>query len=227
MCYIAAMNISPELLPATWLWLSWAAYLSLLLVAARRAPWQRLGDGERIHVYLGSCVALMVIWTIKAGVNPGLSFHYLGATLVTLMFGWELAFIGLSVALLGTTIGQGGDWGAFCVNMLVKGALPVLFSHWLLRLVQGRLPSNVFIYIFINAFFGAALALLVGHVAVAGVLGAAGAYTGAYLVSEYLAFTPLMMFSEAWITGMLVAIFVGYRPNWLTTFEDSTYLHGR
>lgn len=227
MCYIAAMNISQELLPPPWLWLAWAAYLSLLLVAARRAPWGRLRDGESIHVYLGSCVALMVIWTIKAGVNPGLSFHYVGATLFTLMFGWELALIGLSLALVGTTIGLGGEWAAFSVSILAKGALPVFLSHWLLRLVQDRLPPNVFIYIFINAFFGAALALLVGHVAVAGVLGAAGAYTGPYLVSEYLAFTPLMMFSEAWITGMLVAIFVGYRPNWLTTFEDNKYLHGK
>lgn len=227
MCYIAAMNITQELLPTPWLWLSWAAYLTLLLAAIRQARWERLKDGELIHVYLGSCVALMVMWTVKAGIDPGLSFHYLGATLFTLMFGWELAFIGLSLALLGTTIGLGGEWGAFCVNVLAKGALPVVFSHWLLRLVQDRLPPNVFVYIFINAFFGAALALLLGHFAVAGVLGAAGAYTGAYLVSEYLVFTPLMMFSEAWITGMLVAIFVGYRPNWLTTFEDSKYLHGK
>ena len=58
-------------------------------------------------------------------------------------------------------------------------------------------------------------------------LWAAGAYTLQDLLSDYLAFVPLMMFSEAWITGMLIAIFVGYRPGWLITFDDSRYLHGK
>jgi len=184
-------------------------------------------NNELMHVYLGSCVALMVLWSIKAGITPGLSFHYLGATLFTLMFGWELALVAFSLVIIGTTLSAGGAWSTYSVDVLTQGALPILFSYGLLRIAQRRLPAHVFIYIFVNAFFGAALAILVGSLAVAGLLGAAGTYSGEYLVSEYLAFSPLMMFSEAWITGMLIAIFVGYRPNWLLTFEDSRYLHGK
>ena len=69
--------------------------------------------------------------------------------------------------------------------------------------------------------------MLASSLAVAAILGYAGAYTSQHILSEYLAFAPLMMFSEAWITGMLIAIFVGYRPGWLSTFEDSRYLHGK
>ncbi len=215
------------LVPSTWLWIGYVLYASLLVVAVSRAPWSTLKDNERMHVYLGSCVGLMVIWTVKAGISPGLSFHYLGATLFTLMFGWRLALVGFSLVLAGTTLSIGGDWLGFAMTLLCKGALPILVSHFLHRLIQEQLPAHVFIYIFLNAFFTAALTVLASSLAVAAILGAAGAYTSQHLLSEYLAFAPLMMFSEAWITGMLIAIFVGYRPEWLSTFDDSRYLHGK
>ncbi len=221
------MVISVGLVPSAWLWIAYLLYASLLVAAVSRAPWSSLKHNERMHVYLGSCVGLMVIWTVKAGISPGLSFHYLGATLFTLMFGWRLALVGFTVVLAGTTFSIGGDWLGFAMTMLCKGAVPILISHSLDRLFQVKLPAHVFVYIFLNAFFTAGLAILASSLAVATVLGAAGAYTSQHLLSEYLAFAPLMMFSEAWITGMLIAAFVGYRPGWLSTFEDSRYLHGK
>lgn len=227
MWYTGQMVVTAELIPNTWIWVGSFLYALLLAGAIRGAPWRLLQDNQRMHVYLGACVGLMVIWSIKAGVSPGLTFHYLGATLLTLMFGWQLAIIALSLVLFGTNVSLGGEWQGFALTMLCKGALPVLLSHGLLRLVQRKLPANVFIYIFLNAFLTAALAIFVSTVAIAALFEAAGTYTSQYLLSDYLAFTPLMMFSEAWITGMLIAIFVGYRPSWLATFEDRRYLHGK
>ncbi len=221
------MVMTVALVPSTWLWIGYVLYACLLVAAVSQAPWSTLKDNERMHVYLGTCVGLMVIWTVKAGISPGLSFHYLGATLFTLMFGWRLALVGFSLVLAGTTLSIGADWLGFAMTMLCKGALPILVSHGLHRLFQEKLPAHVFIYIFLNAFFTAALAVLASSLAVAAILGYAGAYTSQHLLSEYLAFAPLMMFSEAWVTGMLIAIFVGYRPGWLSTFEDSRYLHGK
>ncbi len=227
MCYIAAMIITDALVSNVWLWMGFGLYAYLLFAAVRSAAWSSLQKSERLHVYLGSCVALMILWTVKAGIHPGLSFHYLGATLFTLMFGWQLALIGFSLVLAGTTINLGSGWEGFAITLLCKGGLPILLSHGLHRLFQEKLPAHVFIYIFLNAFLTSALAILASSLAVATVLGAAGAYTSQYLLSEYLAFAPLMMFSEAWLTGMLIAGLVGYRPGWLTTFEDSRYLHGK
>jgi uncharacterized membrane protein len=220
------MLISAELVPAWWLWAAWAAYLPLLARTLRRVDWAWLAEGARIHVFLGTCVALLVIWTMKAGVSPGLSYHFLGATILTLMFGWELALVGAHVVLIGTALSLGGDWGAFPANLLLKGALPVLVTELALRVARRRMPPHVFIYIFINGFFGAALAVLASVAGVALLLGAAQAYSAAELMNEYVAFAPFMMFGEAWITGMLVAIFVCYRPQWLATFDDGVYLHG-
>lgn len=219
--------ITHDLLPGWWFWVAHFLIAALLVVAILRAPWERLADREQLHVYLGACVGLMVLWTLKASVNPGLSFHFLGATLFTLMFGWELSILGFGLVLLGTGINLGGDWSTFSVNLIFKGGVPILASAVLLNLAQRRLPAQVFVYIFVNGFFGAAIAILVDILAIAALLAGAGAYSMEYLGSEYLAFSPLMMFSEAWITGMFIAIFVGFRPAWLNTFDDDVYLRGR
>ena len=61
-------------------------------------------------------------------------------------------------------------------------------------------------------------------VAAACLLAMAGAYEWDYLASEYLPFLILLGFSEAWLSGMLMTLFVIYRPGWVVTFDDSIYL---
>jgi len=59
----------------------------------------------------------------------------------------------------------------------------------------------------------AALLMVVGGVYGLGALG-----------YDYLPFLPLISLPEAIINGMLVAVFVVYRPNWVTSFDDAMYL---
>lgn len=203
---------------------SWVIFALILPRAMAAAGWRKLADDGLVHPYFASTVILMVVWTLKASVDTGLGFHFIGATLLTLMFGWRLALTATVVALLGSYLTLGGEPQVFAANLLLKGCVPILVSHGLLRLVQDRLPHHIFVYIFVNGFFGAALAVLAQVMGVALVLAMTGAYDTGYLISEYLAFAPLMMFGEAWITGMLVAIFVSYRPGLLSTFDDRSYL---
>jgi len=221
------MNLTDALLPGWVLWLSHLATAVLLLAAGRQAPWGRLGEGGYIHVFLGSCVALLVVWTLKAGVDPGLSFHLLGASLFALMFGGPLALLALALVSLGTTLNQGEGWAVYSVNFLVEGAVPVLTTAGLLELARRWLPRHLFVYIFVNGFFGAALAVLASALAATALLAGSQAYSLSHLQSGYLAFVPLLMFSEAWLTGMLVALLVCYRPDWIRTFDDALYLHGK
>ena len=93
------------------------------------------------------------------------------------------------------------------------------------RVVLRLLPRHFFVYIFINGFFRD-LALTVFGVGLAAtlILVIAGAYEWDYLATEYLPYFLLLGFSEAWLSGMLITLFVIYRPNWVATFDDSSYL---
>jgi uncharacterized membrane protein len=55
----------------------------------------------QLNVWLGTVVLLILVWSMKAGVKPGLNMHLLGATIFTLMFGRQLAVIGFSLVLAG------------------------------------------------------------------------------------------------------------------------------
>ena len=76
---------------------------------------------ESQHVFLGAIVILLSVWGIKAGISPGLGFHHLGATLFTLMFGWPLAIIGLTITMLASLLLQASDWSSLGINSLLSG----------------------------------------------------------------------------------------------------------
>ena len=52
-------------------------------------------------------------------------------------------------------------------------------------------------------------------------------YPGAKLSQKSLMYTPLFMFPEMFVTGMLISIFVVYKPDWVITFKDSRYITGK
>jgi uncharacterized membrane protein len=218
------VNIPDNLLGEVWCWAAWAVWLSLFALAVWRAPWARLQDNEQINVWLGMIVMLTVIWSMKAGVKPGLSLHLLGATVFTLCFGRHLAFIGLSVVLSGVTLNGSAGFFAFAINALIMACFAVLVSDLITRLVKRYLPKHFFVFIFANGFFGAALTVLsVGLVSTL-FMGVSEAYDFDYLTSEYLPYFILLGFSEAWLSGMVLTLFVVYRPNWVSAFDDSLYL---
>lgn len=221
------MNLPDHLLPSPWLWAGHALFALVLLWAIRSAAWSRLKDSAQLNVWLGACVALMVLWSVKTGIKPGLNFHLLGATAFALMFGPQLAIIGLAIVLAAVTLNGMGGWDAFSLNALVMDVLPVLTSYGVYRLVDGKLPNHLFVYIFANAFLGAALAMGVTGVAATLLLELSGAYPADYLYREYLPYFILMGWSEAMSTGMAMTLMVIYRPHWVCSFDDSRYLKNK
>lgn len=136
------------------LFLMMAGLLSLsgLLLAVRLAQWRRLLDKEQLHVFLGACVALMVMWTLRTSVYAGLEFHLLFITTLTLMFGWSLAVIGGTLVLLGITLTGLADWDGFVLNMQSVVLLPATITQAALIMIRYWLPRHFFVYIYLNAF---------------------------------------------------------------------------
>jgi len=218
------VNLPDTLLGEGWYWVAWAVWVPLFVRSVWQAPWLRLKDSEQLNVWLGMIVLLTLIWSMKAGVKPGLSLHLLGATVFTLSFGPHLAFVGLSLVLLGISINGGFGIFAYAINALLMAGVGILISQMMYRFVLRYLPRNFFIYVFINGFFTAALSVIGVGVVATLLLVTASAYEWEYLSSEYLPYFLLLGFSEAWLSGMLITLFVIYRPNWVSTFDDASYL---
>ena len=221
------MNFPDSLLPAALLWTANGLALALMAFAWRQAPWGRLKNPSLLNACMGAAVVLMLVWSIKAGVRPGLNFHLLGGTMLTLMFGPWLALGVLALTLLGVTASGAAGWASLGINFLLMAALPVLLSHAIFRLADTRLPNHLFVYLFVNAFFGAGLAMAACGLAAVTVLSIAGPYSGGYLDTQYLPYFILMGWSEAMLTGMLMTLMVVYRPDWVCTFSDERYLKTR
>jgi uncharacterized membrane protein len=218
------MNLPDGLLPTTWLWLAHGLNLLLLLWALWRAPWRTLISSERLHVFLGSCVALMVLWQIKAGVSPGLNFHILGSTLLLLMFDAPLALLGVALVLFAVTLNGFGGWQAYSLNVLLMGALPVGISWAVWHLVERFLPSNLFIYIFVCGFFSAALSMAAIGLVSTLLFAMSGVYALDHLLAHYLPVFLLMIFPEAIVTGSFVTLLTVYRPQWIVTYDEDKML---
>jgi uncharacterized membrane protein len=222
------VNIPDHLLPPAWYWLSHLVAVGVLVFAGRRGSLAPLRENWRLNLLLGACVTLMVLWSIKTGVKPGLNFHVLGATALTLMFGWPLALFALVIVTLGVTLagfaGGVSGWEALSLNFLLMGVVPVTISQLLFRLADSKLPNHFMIYVFVCAFLGAALAMASTGLSATLVLALSGTYSLNYLTSQYLPYYILMGWSEAMLTGMAVSLMAVYRPAWVSTFDDARYL---
>lgn len=195
-----------------------------LYATVRRAPWGRLREATQLNLLLGFSVGLMLLWSMKAGVKPGLSLHMLGAMAATLALGPWLALLALGLALSGITFNGTLEWLDWPVNFVLMVLIPVAFAYAFQRAVERWLPAHFFIFVFVIGFAGAALTVMVQGLVASAVLVSAGAYTASFLLSEYLPFFLLLGFSEAWISGAVITLLVVYRPEWVAAFDDRRYL---
>ncbi|MCP1290013.1 energy-coupling factor ABC transporter permease [Chromobacterium sp. S0633] len=220
------MDLPASFFPDAALWLSNGAALSLLALAARRVAWRGL-PLPACNAWMGACVLALALWLLRGGVAPGLFFHLLGAGLFTLMMGPWLALLALALPLLALAVSGQADPQALGLNYLSMIVPPVALSAAALRLSQRVLPSNLFVYVFVNGFLAGGAGMFAAGLSGLLALGLAGAYPWDQLLEETLPFYFLLSWSEAFTTGLLAAVLVVYRPEWVATFDDGRYLGHR
>lgn len=200
-------------------------WLVLLAFSLRRSLWQTLYDNPLYqHLLLGSAIALVPLWYLRAGLHEGLEVHFLGLTSLTLLLGWRLALLAPCLTLL--VLGYFGvtNLADFGWQALVGIALPVATS-WLLFLASWAwLPRHLFVYLFVVAFLGGALSISVKVVASAMLMGLSDTYPWYTISADYLSIWPLLLFPEALLNGMTMTLLAIYRPHWVNTFFDREYL---
>jgi len=196
-----------------------------LAFAVFRAPWSAwLADGERQWVWFGSMALVLVVWSMKAGITPGLSVRFLLVTALTLMHGWHLAVVAGALVLAVLSYLGMAEWSLYGTNLLCMAVVPALFTAWFHEQVHARLPHNYFIYFFVTTFLGAALAFNLAGLLRVGLIAASGTLDAVHVGPEYFAILPLMSFGEAVVNGTIIGMAVIYRPRWVMSFDDRLYL---
>ena len=196
-----------------------ALALACLAASLPLRPWQML-SGPLSGPWVAALVVLCLLWWLPQQLPGGMPVQFSGACLAVLMFGWPLAV--LQLALVAGLVWVGGRLGAADLlgQLAWLGLLPATFALGAGALIRRWLPVHPFVYVLGRAFLGTAVCTFAAgllHEWRQPLLPQAGAETG--VVARWL-----MAWGEAFLTGMLVAIFVAYRPAWLATWSDRRYL---
>ncbi|MGC2167089.1 MAG: energy-coupling factor ABC transporter permease [Gallionella sp.] len=204
-----------------WLWLGNLTLFILIMRALQFANWRELFNNNiRCNALIGLMFCTPVFWLLNAGIHPGFNFHLIGATLFTLMFGWPIALIMLSLVMLGIWIFSGIDLVTLGINGLVMLVVPILFSEGLLRFSQRYLKKNPFLFVLFNGFVCAGLAILMMTIATTLLLLALSGYTWTVIQHHYLIPAPGLIFIEAFATGALITGFTVSQPEAVMNFKS-------
>jgi uncharacterized membrane protein len=221
------MDLTAVALRHDWLALGWGAALPVLVWAFVSAPWRRLAAGPLLHVLAGGVVCQVVLWTIRATIADVFTFHLLGVTGLALAVGPRAALAGTALAVALHIGVHGGHWANAGIAFVTMAAIPVATGWTVHVLGQRFLPPNLFVYVFVGAFFGAGLALIVGGLAAACALAFGGGVPADTVFGEYVPYLIYLGWGEAVLTGMALTLMVVYRPQWVTSFDDDRYLRKR
>lgn len=219
------MQILADVMPAG-LRLASAALAGLLLLSALPALGALRGRPERLHLLLGSAVALAVLWSIHARVDPGLALHVLGTPTVVLLLGWRLGMLAGALASLGLLAAGGLAPAGAPAGWLLSAALPGAIIAGIAWLARFYLPRNPFVFIFACAFFGSGVAVVVTWLGGTALLAASGQPSPSGPGSSLPAFLPLVLFPEAFINGAVTSMLIVYRPGWVRLYDERFYDRG-
>ncbi|MBL0944107.1 MAG: hypothetical protein IBJ04_07265 [Hydrogenophaga sp.] len=188
--------------------------LALMLALALR-PW-RLLRGPLLTPALGALVLLPLLWLTPQLMPAGLRIQLSGASLLVLMLGWPLAVPVLAaVAALVWLLGSGGALDAVG-RLWWLGVVPATLALGIGAVLRRWLPPNPFVYTLGRGFIGTALA---GFAA-----GPLMQWAHPVAADQALVAAWLMAWGDAFLTGLLVAVFVAFVPQWLATWSDARYL---
>ncbi len=215
------------------MWLE-AALLLLALVAALVArPWRMLASHKPLAheshgtpsalwtPLLAALVFLPWLWALPTLHAMPLQLQWSGACLVVLMLGWPLAIpVLIAVGTAACAISPALTWADALSATVWLGVVPATLALALGALVRRYTGTKPFVYVLGRAFFGTVVCVFT-----AGML---SQWSGHLLpgVGDELSLVArwLMAWGDGFVTGMIAAIFVALKPEWLATWSDRLYL---
>jgi uncharacterized membrane protein len=199
-------------------WLNLLLATLAVAVAWALRPWRAV----RVMPWpaLAWWVMLPLFWSVDLLSAQPVMQPLAGSCLLMLMLGWPMAVLMLLPVAAGVLLLADATLAEALHRLVWLGLVPISLALGLGWGLRRWLPHHLFVYILGRGFFATALAVSgAGALSVAlhGVPG--GLAPEDVLLARWLAAT-----GDAFITGMLVAIFVAFRPHWLATYTDRLYL---
>lgn len=170
---------------------------------------------------LATLVVLPWLWALPTLHRMPLQLQWSGACLVVLMLGWPLAIPALvAVGSIAAVLSPSLDWADAVGAIAWQGVVPATLALALGAVIRRLIGTQPFVYVLGRAFLGTAVCLFLANVL--------GQWSGHSLpgVEGDLSLVArwLMAWGDAFVTGMLTAIFVAFKPEWLATWSDRLYL---
>ena len=208
--------------------------LTALILALLLRPWRQLlsrrplvtqssGDASGLWTpLLATLVVLPWMWALPTLHQMPLQLQWSGACLGLLMLGWHLAVLTLlAVGVITWLLSPSLSVPATLALTVWHGLVPATLAMGWGALLRRFLGTKVFVYLFGRGFFGTVVCLFI-----AGLLAQAAGEQLPGVQQELGKIARwLMAWGDAVVTGMLTAVFVAYRPQWLATWSDDLYLY--
>jgi uncharacterized membrane protein len=194
--------------------------LLILLPALGLRPWRLLGNAGLHTPLLATLALLPLLWALPFWHAMPLQLQWSGACLVTLCLGWPLAVPVLSLVGAITWLITPATGEQALALVLWQGMVPATLALALGGALRRWLPHHPFVYVLGRGFFGTALCAFVANL-----LAQSAGHTLPNINPDLSRVALwLMAWGDAFVTGMMAAIFVAYRPQWLATWSDRLYL---
>jgi uncharacterized membrane protein len=198
------------------------AVLALLAMAVALGlrPWRAVAASGPPWPWLAWWASMPLLWGADRYAQMPIVQPLSGACLLMLMAGWPLAVIAMVPVALITALVGGLDAAQALHRLVWLGLVPATLAMLLGAALRRWLPHHVFVYILGRGFFATALAMTAaGTLAWLHGGGPAGTTADDLLIGRWLA-----AWGDAFLTGMMAAILVAFRPEWLATYSDHIYL---
>lgn len=198
------------------------AVVAALVVSAAAAlrPWRGVGPHGPPWPWLAWWILLPALWGADRYVDMPAAQPLSGACLLMLMCGWPMAMLALVPVAAVTALLAGLSPGEAVDRFVWLGVAPATLALGLGAAIRRWLPNHLMVFILGRGFFATAIAgTLAGTAAALMHADLAGLGVGDLALGRWLA-----AWGDAWLSGMIVAIFVAFRPEWLATYADRIYL---
>lgn len=212
----------------------WIALSGLAFVwAISSQEWKVLLRSEVISSVFGGVIALGFAWNMKAvlpGMSAealvGLSFQFFGASLLVAMYGLRPAIVMLAVVTSIVALVSGWALEEAFRQYLILGVLPAFVAAGSMRCISRYLPKHLFIFILGHGYVSGVVSVIIPGVVMFSLHQMLiPASTGLSMdVVDWLVTLIILSFTEGSLSGMMLAIFVVYKPHWVPRFSDQEYL---